>query len=159
MAHRDAQRRLMWPRSVFPAGRQNAGLKLSLQKIADQVVLWLRPEWEPLLERSSGGTVLVLEGLFPFKIPPDKAVRKGGYNSVERGDRRHARPDQENLDRAQQAKGAQMSKERETDDKDDDRKALGERLREAREYSASRRTRSPPSSACHGPPCRSWKPG
>jgi len=27
-----------------------------------------------------------------------------------------------------------MSKERETDDKDDDRKALGERLREAREY-------------------------
>jgi transcriptional regulator with XRE-family HTH domain len=27
-----------------------------------------------------------------------------------------------------------MSKERETDDKDDDRKALGERLRESREY-------------------------
>ncbi len=29
-----------------------------------------------------------------------------------------------------------MSKERETDDKDDDRKVLGERLREAREYLA-----------------------
>ena len=28
------------------------------------------------------GTVLVLENLFPFKIPPDKLVRKGGYNDV-----------------------------------------------------------------------------
>jgi hypothetical protein len=29
------------------------------------------------------GTVLVLESLFPFKIPPDKVVRKGGYDSVD----------------------------------------------------------------------------
>ena len=45
-------------------------------------------------------------------------------------------PDQEGLGREKQAEGAQMSKEREKqpDDKDEDRKALGERLREAREY-------------------------
>src|SRR5208282_5901614 len=53
-----------------------------------------------------------------------------------RGDQRHARTDQEGLVRAQQAKGVQMSKDsdKRADDKEDDRKTLGERLREAREY-------------------------
>lgn len=56
-----------------------------LQKIADQVTFLNpdRPDWKPLLD--SGrivGTVLVLEDLFPVKIPPDKLVQMGGYNDV-----------------------------------------------------------------------------
>ncbi len=60
-------------------------LKVELQKIADEESFLHpdRPEWKPLLDsRRVVGTVLVLENLFPFKIPPDKLVRKGGYNDV-----------------------------------------------------------------------------
>jgi hypothetical protein len=61
-------------------------LRDELQKIADDV-LFLdpdRPEWKPLLDsRRVVGTVLVLEELFPVKIPPDKLVKKGGYNDVD----------------------------------------------------------------------------
>jgi hypothetical protein len=55
-----------------------------LQKIADDACV-LRPEWEPLLDsKRIVGTVLAIEDLFPsFKIPPDKVVRKGGYNSLD----------------------------------------------------------------------------
>jgi hypothetical protein len=68
---------------VFPAAEVKRRLQVELQKIADQGSV-LRPEWEPLLDsKRVVGTVLVLEGLFPFKIPPDKVVRKGGYNSVD----------------------------------------------------------------------------
>ena len=68
---------------VFPAAEVKRRLQAELQKIADQGSV-LRPEWEPLLDsKRVVGTVLVLEGLFPFKIPPDKVVRKGGYNSVD----------------------------------------------------------------------------
>ena len=111
-----------------------------LQKIADEVTFLdpNRPEWKPLLDsRRVVGTVLVLEDLFPVKIPPDKLVRKGGYNDVKEAVediiRRHKRLAAE---QGQAEKGAQMSKEREKqpDPGDEDRKALGERLREAREY-------------------------
>ncbi len=68
---------------VFPAVEAKRRLQIELQKIADQGSV-MRPEWEPLLDsKRVVGTVLVLEDLFPFKIPPDKAVRKGGYNSVD----------------------------------------------------------------------------
>jgi hypothetical protein len=68
---------------VFPAAEVKRRLLIELQKIADQGSV-LRPEWEPLLDsKRVVGTVLVLEGLFPFKIPPDKVVRKGGYDSVD----------------------------------------------------------------------------
>lgn len=62
-------------------------LKKELQDVADEV--WLlhpnRPEWKPLLDsRRIVGTVLVLENLFPgLKLPPDRLVRKGGYNDVD----------------------------------------------------------------------------
>jgi hypothetical protein len=62
-------------------------LKEELQKIADEVMFLdpERPEWKPLLDsRRVVGTVLVLENLFPdLKIPPDKLVKKGGYNDVD----------------------------------------------------------------------------
>src|SRR5882672_9168328 len=68
---------------VFPAAEVKRRLQVELQKLADQGCV-LRPEWEPLLDsKRVVGTVLVLEGLFPFKIPPDKVVRKGGYNRVD----------------------------------------------------------------------------
>src|ERR1700722_17886387 len=68
---------------VFPAAEVKRRLEVELQKIADQGSL-LRPEWEPLLDsKRVVGTVLVLEGLFPFKIPPDRVVRKGGYDTVD----------------------------------------------------------------------------
>jgi len=68
---------------VFPEAEVKRRLKDELQKIANQSAK-LRPEWEPLLDsKRVVGTVLVLEGLFPFKIPPDKVVRKGGYDTVD----------------------------------------------------------------------------
>ena len=68
---------------VFPVAEVKKRLLIELQKIADQGIV-LRPEWEPLLDsKRVVGTVLVLEGLFPFRIPPDRVVRKGGYGTVE----------------------------------------------------------------------------
>jgi hypothetical protein len=68
---------------VFPAAELKRRLRVELQQIADGGSV-LRPEWEPLLDsKRVVGTVLVLEDLFPFKVPPDRVVRKGGYNSVD----------------------------------------------------------------------------
>jgi hypothetical protein len=72
------------PTSAFPAAEVRRSLRPELQKIADDASV-LRPEWEPLLDsKRVVGTVLVIENLFlSCKIPPDKVVRKGGYNSVD----------------------------------------------------------------------------
>jgi hypothetical protein len=68
---------------AFPAAEVKRRLQPELQKIADQGSV-IRPEWDPLLDsKRVVGTVLVLEDLFPFKVPPDRVVRKGGYNSVD----------------------------------------------------------------------------
>lgn len=68
---------------VFPEAEVTSRLRVELDKIAASGSV-LRPEWEPLLDsKRVVGTVLVLEGLFPFKIPPDRVVRKGGYDSVD----------------------------------------------------------------------------
>ena len=68
---------------VFPAAKVERRLRVELEKIANQASK-LRPEWVPLLDsKRVVGTVLVIENLFPgIKIPPDKVVRKGGYNGV-----------------------------------------------------------------------------
>ena len=72
------------PAPAFPAAEVERRLRVELQKIADDASV-LRPEWEPLLDsKRVVGTVLAIEDLFPScKIPPDKVVRKGGYNSVD----------------------------------------------------------------------------
>jgi hypothetical protein len=69
---------------AFPAAEVKRRLRAELEKIAEDASV-LRPEWEPLLDsKRVVGTVLVIEDLFPScKIPPDKVVRKGGYNSVD----------------------------------------------------------------------------
>jgi hypothetical protein len=68
--------------SSFPLTEVKRRLLIQLQAIADQGSI-LRPEWEPLLDsKRVVGTILALEGLFSFRIPPDKVVRKGGYASV-----------------------------------------------------------------------------
>ena len=69
---------------AFPAAEVERRLRPELEKIAKQGAK-LRPEWVPLLDsKRVVGTVLVIEDLFPgIKIPPDKVVRKGGYNSVD----------------------------------------------------------------------------
>jgi hypothetical protein len=68
---------------VFPAAEVKRRLRVELQKIADEGSV-LRPEWDPLLDsRRVVGTVLVLEGLFPFEVPPDRVVQKGGYNGLD----------------------------------------------------------------------------
>lgn len=69
---------------VFPAAEVERRLREELQKIADEGSE-LRPEWEPLLDsKRVVGTVLAIEDLFPFKLPPDKVVRKGGYPSIKK---------------------------------------------------------------------------
>jgi hypothetical protein len=71
------------PASVFPAEEARRRLREELQKIGDDASV-LGPEWVPLLDsKRVVGTVLAIEDLFPFKLPPDKVVRKGGYNSVD----------------------------------------------------------------------------
>jgi acyl carrier protein len=68
---------------VFPEKEVKRRLQVELQQIADEGAL-IRLEWEPLLDSMRiVGAVLALEDLFPFKIPPDKVVRKGGYDGVE----------------------------------------------------------------------------
>ena len=68
---------------IFPAPEVERRLRVDLQKIANDASI-LRPEWVPLLDsKRVVGTVLTIENLFPFKLPPDKVVRKGGYNSVD----------------------------------------------------------------------------
>ena len=71
------------PVSTFPAAEIERRLRPELEKIAEEAAV-IRPEWEPLLDSQRVvGTVFVLEDLLPTcKIPPDRVVRKGGYNSV-----------------------------------------------------------------------------
>jgi hypothetical protein len=62
-------------------------LLAALQKLADRSKLLNpnRPPWKPLLDsRRVVRVVLGLETLFPSKFPPDKLVKKGGYNDVEK---------------------------------------------------------------------------
>ena len=68
---------------IFPAAEVGRRLREELERIAEESSV-VRPEWEPLLpSKLVVGVVLTLEDLFPFKLPPDKMVRKGGYNSVD----------------------------------------------------------------------------
>ncbi len=68
----------------FPAAEAERRLRVELKKIAKQASK-LRAEWVPLLDsKRVVGTVLVIEDLFSgIRLPPDKVVRRGGYNSVD----------------------------------------------------------------------------
>lgn len=67
----------------FPSATVKSRLDTQLKKIAS-VNSILRPAWEPLLDSLSVVEIVsVLDDLVPFKIAPDKLVKKGGYASVE----------------------------------------------------------------------------
>lgn len=68
----------------FPMEEVRRRLAVELQEVAAEGAV-VRPEWEPLLDsKRVVGTVLAIEDLFPLcQIPPDKVVRKGGYQSVD----------------------------------------------------------------------------
>jgi hypothetical protein len=73
----------MMTASAFPMSEVKRRLRVELEKIAVDAEL-LRPEWEPLLDSQRVvGTVLVVEELLHCKLPPEKVVQKGGYNSVD----------------------------------------------------------------------------
>lgn len=83
MIARTSTRGIMTVPTVFPGDEVRRRLRSELEKITAQGSV-IRPEWRPLLDsKRVVGTVLVIEDLFPFDIPPDKVVRKGGYQSVE----------------------------------------------------------------------------
>jgi acyl carrier protein len=68
---------------VFPEAEVRRRLSGELDKVAEEAS-FLRPEWEPMLDSVRiVGTILILEGMFEFELPPDSLVRKGGYSSVE----------------------------------------------------------------------------
>ena len=68
---------------VFPEAEARRLLRVELDKTAE-IGTVLRPEWEPLLDSLQVvGIITAIGHLFPFRIPPDKVVRKGGYNSVD----------------------------------------------------------------------------
>lgn len=69
----------------FPEIQVESLLRQSLEEVASDTVLLRpdRPEWEPLLDSQRVvGVVIRLERLLNIKIPPDKVVQKGGYQSV-----------------------------------------------------------------------------
>lgn len=69
--------------TCFPEQAIRDRLGPELQAIADEAE-HLRPDWEPLLDsKRVVSTVILIEELFDFPLPPDKVIRKGGYNSVE----------------------------------------------------------------------------
>ena len=67
----------------FPEAEVTRRLLIELHQIEEDNDI-IRPDWEPLLDSMRVvGTVLAIEELFPFKIPPDKIVRKGGFSSID----------------------------------------------------------------------------
>lgn len=67
----------------FPRAEVERRLRAQLDQVARDAEV-TRPDWEPLLDSQRVvGTVVVLEDLFPVKLPPDRVVKKGGYGSVD----------------------------------------------------------------------------
>jgi hypothetical protein len=67
---------------TFPAAELRRRLEAEVQQAADESVV-LHGGWKPVLDsRRLVSVVLTVEDLFPFRIPPEKVVRRGGYSSV-----------------------------------------------------------------------------
>jgi acyl carrier protein len=70
-------------KSTYPADEVRRRLQVEVQKAADESVV-LRGGWEPVLDSlRMVSVVITLEDLFPFRIHPEKVVRRGGYTSVD----------------------------------------------------------------------------
>ena len=70
---------------AFPHAELERRLQGELQQAADESAI-LHRAWEPVLDSlRMVSVVLTLEDLFPFPLPPEKVVRRGGYGSVDEG--------------------------------------------------------------------------
>lgn len=68
---------------LFPATEVRRRLQVEVQEAADESVV-LRGGWEPVLDSLRMVSVVInIEDLFPFRIHPEKVVRRGGYMSVD----------------------------------------------------------------------------
>ena len=69
----------------YPSTEVDRALRKELQSAATDTQL-LKGGWEPELDSlQCVGTLLTLEKIVGFKLPPEKLVRRGGYRSVEDG--------------------------------------------------------------------------
>src|SRR5262245_88786 len=70
---------------TFPAEEVKRRLREELRQAAHESAT-LRPAWQPLLDSvRMVSAVVALERLFPFKLPPEKMVRRGGYGNEDEG--------------------------------------------------------------------------
>ena len=70
---------------VFPLAEVQKRLRKELQEAEAESVI-LHPGWQPVLDSLRMVTAIAtIEGLFDFKLPPEKVVKKGGYKSVDEG--------------------------------------------------------------------------
>lgn len=72
-------------KGTFPLAEVQARLRRELEEAEAESVI-LHPGWQPVLDSLRMVTAIAtVEGLFDFKLPPEKVVKKGGYRSVDEG--------------------------------------------------------------------------
>jgi acyl carrier protein len=72
-------------KGTFPLAEVQARLRRELEEAEAESAI-LHPGWQPVLDSLRMVTAIAtVEDLFDFKVPPEKAVRKGGYKSVDEG--------------------------------------------------------------------------
>ena len=72
-------------KGAFPLAEVQARLRRELEDAEAESVI-LHPGWQPVLDSLRMVTAIAtIEGLFNFKLPPEKVVKKGGYRSVDEG--------------------------------------------------------------------------
>lgn len=72
-------------KGAFPLADVQARLRRELEEAEAESVI-LHPGWQPVLDSLRMVTAIAtIEGLFDFKLPPEKVVKKGGYRSVDEG--------------------------------------------------------------------------
>jgi hypothetical protein len=72
-------------KGTFPLAEVQARLRRELEEAAAESAI-LHSGWQPVLDSLRMVTAIArVEGLFDFKLPPEKVVKKGGYKSVDEG--------------------------------------------------------------------------
>lgn len=84
-------------KGAFPLAEVQARLRAELEE-AEAESAFLHPGWQPVLDSLRRVTAIAtIEGLFDFKLPREKVVKKGAYGSVDEG-RGHDQPCRGSLD-------------------------------------------------------------
>ncbi len=72
-------------RRAFPRAEVEARIRRELEEAEAESVI-LHPGWQPVLDSLRMVTAIAtVEGLFDFKLPPEKVVKKGGFRSKDEG--------------------------------------------------------------------------